>query len=101
GAAEALREASDRAGACRALLGDVGLDTLAADLKGLGADATAGLRKRRQRLSKEAEEARRIAGQATNDLTLADERSRQSKVASDAATVAWDAALTTFPEGVD
>ena len=101
GAAEALREASDRAGACRALLGDVGLDTLAADLKGLGADATAGLRKRRQRLSKEAEEARRIAGQATNDRTLADERSRQSKVASDAATVAWDAALTTFPEGVD
>ena len=33
GAAEALREASDRAEACRASLGDVGLDTLAADLK--------------------------------------------------------------------
>ena len=66
GAAEALREASDRAAACRAALGDVGLDTLAADLKALGADAIAGLRKRRQQLSKEAEAARAIASQAAN-----------------------------------
>ena len=63
-----------------ALLGDVGLDTLAADLKALGADPTAGLRKRRQQLSKEAEEARRIASEATNDRTLTDERTRQSKI---------------------
>jgi AAA domain-containing protein len=101
GAAEGLREACDRAAACRTLLGDVGLDTLAADLNALGADATAGLRERRQRLSKEAEEARRIAGPATNDRTIAYERTRQSKMTLDAAIVALDAALTAFPEGVD
>ena len=86
GAAETLREASDRAAACRASLGDVGLDTLAADIKALGADATAGLRKRRQQLSKEAEAARRIANQAANDRTLADERTRHSRLALDAAS---------------
>ena len=42
GAAEALREASNRAETCRAALGDVQLDTLAADLKALGADPIAG-----------------------------------------------------------
>jgi len=101
GTVEALREASDRAAACRALLGDVGLDSLAADLKALGADARTGLRKRRQRLSIEAEEARRIAGEATNERTLTEERTRQSKMALDAAIVASDAALRPFPEGVD
>ena len=98
---EVLREASDREATCRASLGDVGLDTLAVDLKALGADPTTGLRKRRQRLSKEAEEARRIAGEATNKCTLTDERTRQSKKAMDAAIVARDAALTAFLEGVD
>ena len=52
---------------CRASLGDVGLDSLAADLKALGADPAAGLRKRRQQLSKEAEAARAVANQAAND----------------------------------
>ena len=101
GAAEALREASGRAEACRTLLGDVGLDTLAADLKGLGADATAGLRKRRQQLSKEAEAVRGVANQAANDLTLANERTRHSRLALDAAVAARDTALAAFPEGVD
>ena len=101
GAAETLREASDRAAACRASLGDVGLDTLAADIKALGADPIAGLRKRRQQLSKEAEAARGIANQAANDRTLADERTRHSRLALDAAVAARDAALTAFPEGVD
>lgn len=101
GTMEALREASDRAATCRGLLGDVGLDTLAADLKALGADPTTGLRKRRQRLSKEAEEGRRIAGEATNERTLTDERTRQSRKATEAAILARDAALTVFPEGVD
>ena len=101
GAAETLREASDRAAACRAALGGVGLDTLAADLKALGADATAGLRKRRQQFSKEAEAARTITNQATNDRTLAEERSRQSRLALDSAVAARNAALTVFPEGVD
>lgn len=101
GTVEALRETSDRVAACRAMLGDVGLDSLAADLKALGADPTTGLRKRRQQLSKEAEEARRIAGEATNERTLTDERTRQSTKAMDAAIVARDAALTAFPKGVD
>jgi hypothetical protein len=96
-----LREASDRSAASRAALGGVGLDTLAADLNALGADATAGLRKRRQQLSKEAEAARTIANQATNDRTLAEERTRQSRLAVDAAVAVRDAALTAFPEGVD
>jgi hypothetical protein len=101
GAAETLREASGRAAARRASLGDVGLDTLTADIKALGADVTAGLRKRRQQLSKEAEAARWTANQAANDRTLADERTRHSKLALDAASAARDAALTSFPEGVD
>lgn len=101
GAAETLREASDRAALCRVALGDVRPDTLAADLKALGADATAGLRKRRQQLSKEAEAARMIANQAANDRTLADERTRHSISALDAAVAARDGALTAFPEGVD
>lgn len=101
GAAEMLREASDRAAACRAALGGVGPETLAADLKALGADATAGLRKRRQQLSKDAEAARAIANQATNDRTLAEERTRQSRLAVDAAVAVRDAALTAFPKGVD
>jgi hypothetical protein len=100
-AAETLRAASDRAATCRALLGDIGLDTLAAELKSLGTDATAGLRKRRQQLSREAESARNIASKAASDRTLADERTRHSKSALDAAVMARDAALTAFPEGVD
>ena len=101
GAAEALREASNRAEDCRASLGDVGLDTLAADLKALGADPTAGLRKRRQQLSKEAEAARAIANEAATARTLADERTRQSRLELDAAVASRDVALTAFPEGVD
>ena len=101
GSAETLRGASDRAAACRALLGDVGLDTLAAELKALGTDATSGLRKRRQQLSREAEAARNIASKAASDRTLADERIRHSKSGLDAAVKARDTALTAFPEGVD
>ena len=101
GATETLREASERAAACRASLGDVGLDTLAVDITALGADSTAGLRKRRQQLLKEAEAVRGIANQAANDRTLADERTRNSILALDAARAARDAALTAFPEGVD
>lgn len=100
-AAETLRGASERAAACRELLGDVGLDTLAAELRALGTDATAGLRKKRQQLSREAESARNIASKAASDRALADERTRHSKSALDAAVVARDAALTAFPEGVE
>jgi hypothetical protein len=101
GATAALREASDRGAACRAALGDTGLDTLAADLKALGADVTAGLRKRRQQLSNEAEAARAIANEAANARILADERTRHARLGLDAAIVARDAALVAFREGVD
>ena len=70
GAAEALREASNRAETCRAALGDVQLDTLAADLKALGADPIVGLRKRRQELLKEAEGVRAIANDAATPRPL-------------------------------
>jgi hypothetical protein len=101
GAAEALRVASERAATCRAALGDVGLDTLVADIKALGADAIAGLRKRRERYSKDAEEARKIASKAAGDKMLAEERARNSRSALDAAIAARDGALVAFPEGVD
>jgi hypothetical protein len=101
GAAEALREASDLAAACRDALGDTALDTLAGDLKKLGIDAVSGLRNRRQQLSNEAETIRGIANQAENDCTLADERVRRSKQALDASVAARDSALAAFPDGVD
>jgi hypothetical protein len=101
GARERLREAFERAAARRALLENVGLDTLLDDIRALGMDVTAGLRKRRQQLSKEAELARRIANQAANDHALADERTRHSRLALDAANAALDAALPAFPKGVD
>jgi AAA domain len=101
GAAEALREASNRAAACRVSIGDVGLDSLAADLKTLGPDQSAGLRKQRQQLSKEAEAARAVANQAATALTLGDERTKQSRLALDAAVATRDLAQTSFPEGID
>jgi len=100
--AEALRAASERAATCRAALGEIGLNTLAADIKALGADAIAGLRKRRERYSKEAEEARKVATTAAGDKVLAEERSRNSRAALDTAVGTRDAALVAFfPEGVD
>jgi GH24 family phage-related lysozyme (muramidase) len=101
GSVETLREASERLEACRALLGDVELETLTADINALGADPIAGLRSRRQHLSKEAEEARRVLNQASNDQTLADERTRRARLALDEIRAAHDAALTAFPDGVN
>jgi hypothetical protein len=101
GAAGALREAKVRVEACRASLGDVRLDTLSADLKALGADPTAGLRKRRQQLSKAAEEARTVANQAANARILADERTRHARLALNMAVASRDVALTAFPDGVE
>jgi hypothetical protein len=101
GSAETLREASDRVEKCRALLGDVELETLNTDIKALGADPIAGLRSQRQHLSKEAEEARRVLNQASNEQTLAEERARRTAIAFDEARAAHDAALTAFPDGVN
>ena len=101
--AHALREASDRAKVCRAALGDVPPDTLAAlatGLAALGADPAGALRKRRQQLSSNLEMARATANQAGTAHTLAEERGRNSKSTLDAAVAARDAALTVFPEGI-
>ena len=100
GAQEALREATSRAKACRAALGDVKLNTLASDIKALGADPIGSLRKRRQQSAKDLETARAAANLARTELTLAEERARASKSALDAAVAARDAALTAFPEGL-
>jgi len=100
GAAEALREASEQSAACRAALGDISLDTLAADIKSLGPDSVAGLRKWREKFSKEIETARAAANQSASDHTLADERVRHSRQALDASMGARDRALAAFPEGL-
>jgi DNA repair exonuclease SbcCD ATPase subunit len=101
GSVETLHEASERAEKCRALLGDVELETLNADIKALGADPIAGLRSQRQNLAKEAEEARGVLTQASKGQTLADERTRRARLALDEIRPAHDAALTAFPDGVN
>jgi hypothetical protein len=101
GTAAALRTASTRAEACRAALGEVRLDTLAADLKALGPDPIVGLRRRRQRLLKDLEAARTIANQALNAHTLADERAKSAQSKLDAAVLARDGALSALPVGVE
>ena len=95
------RSREAQAAACRDALGDTTLDTLVGDLKKLGIDSISGLRNRRQQLSQEAETVRGIANQGANDCTLADERVRQSKLASDASVAGRDGALAAFPDGVD
>ena len=52
-------------------------------------------------MSQEEPEARKLAGDAANNRILADERTRHSKAALDAALKARDAVLTAFPEGAD
>lgn len=101
GAAEVLREATNHAASCRAALGEIGLDSLAADLRNLGTDAVAGLRKRRENFSREAETTRGIVNQAANNCTLADERVRHSRAALDTAVAERDRVLKAFREGLD
>jgi DNA repair exonuclease SbcCD ATPase subunit len=101
GAADELSKASARAEACRAALGDIRVDTLAADLKALGPDPIVGLRKRRERLSKDAEAARANANQAANAYTLAEERAKNAQSKLKEAVPARDRALTAFPEGIE
>ena len=101
GAAQALREALDRVQARRTALGKVRLETLASDLKALGSDPVAGLRKRRQKALKDGDTARAGTSQASNAQTLAEERARNSRSLLDAAILARDGALAAFPEGPD
>jgi AAA domain-containing protein len=100
-AAQKLREALDRRKACGAALGNVPLERLAAELATLGADPTGTLRERRQQSSRDLALAHATASQAGTTHTLAEERTRNSGSALNAAVVARDAALAALPEGVD
>jgi hypothetical protein len=98
--AQKLREAFERRKSCHAALGDVPLETLASDLATLGAEPTDTLRERRQQAFRDLELARATANRAGSAHTLAEERTRNSGSALNAAVVARDAALAAFPEGV-
>jgi energy-coupling factor transporter ATP-binding protein EcfA2 len=98
--AQKLREALERKRACRAALGHVALETLLPELASLGSDPSNALRERRQLALKEIEQARATANQASNAHNLAEERTKNSELALNAAVVARDIALTAFPEGV-
>jgi DNA repair exonuclease SbcCD ATPase subunit len=100
GAAEALRNASARAAACRLELGDETPDTLAADLDALGPDPGTALRSRRQQASRELETARKGAQEAATVQTRAEERARSLRESLEGAVAARDAALAEFPLGV-
>ena len=96
GVADALREASARAAACRLNLGDVALETLTADLEALGPDPRAALRTRRHHASKTTEEARAKLGEAATAQAVAEERARALQETLEAAVAARDAALAEF-----
>ncbi len=100
GAAEALREASGRADACRLALGDVTLESLAADLDLLGTDPVATLRARKQQALRDADTARAAVQTAATHQTLAEERVRTSGEKLETAVEARAAALLEFPDGV-
>jgi DNA repair exonuclease SbcCD ATPase subunit len=100
GAEGALRTALDRLDNCRNALGNVAIETLSADLDTLGADTVAGLRRRRQQLSKVRETARSLSAEATKAYTLAEERARNLRSLLEAAVERRDLVLRSFPEGV-
>jgi hypothetical protein len=98
--ADSLRDALERSKAARVALGDVSFTAFSSELASLGMDPLGALRKRRQQISAEEEAARSKARQAETDHTLAEERTRSSKAALDAAAVARDTALMAFPAGI-
>lgn len=97
---QALRAATERQRACHEALGDAAPDTLVDDLRRLGTDPTAVLRKHREQAAADLDAARRTVTREGTAHTLAEERSRNSRAALDAAIVACDAALQSFPQGL-
>jgi hypothetical protein len=95
-----LEEASQQLQVCEANLGGVQPETLAVELKELGVDPRATLRQRRQKLSTDLDSARKTANDASNSLTLAEERCRTSKLTLEEAARKRDDAIATFPEGI-
>jgi hypothetical protein len=100
GAAEALRESAAQVEACRLALGEVALETLAADLDALGPDPGAALRTRRQKASSGADEARAAAGEAATAQALAEERARNLLASLEEAVAARETVLSEFPSGI-
>lgn len=98
--AEKLRDTLDRVAACRTALDGVSVDSLASDLEALGSDPLAALRGRRQKLTAAMDGTRATAAKAATDFTLAQERSRTSQAALEAAIVARDTELARFPESL-
>jgi hypothetical protein len=95
-----LSDASSRLEVSQAALQGVSLASLASELAALGSDPITELRGRRQKLAASFETARAAAAKAATDLTLAEERSRASKISLDATIVARDAELAMFSEGL-
>jgi hypothetical protein len=100
GAADALREASARAAACHAELGDETLEILAADLDLLGPDPGASLRSRRQQAAREVEKARADVQKLATEQALAEQRVESLRERLDAAVETRDLALAEFPDGL-
>lgn len=102
GAVDVLREMADLADTCRAALESAGtsLAVLDGDLKKLGTDPAAALRKRRQQAVAESEAARKGASSAATELLLAEERVKNLEAAWSDACRSRDAALMPFPNGL-
>lgn len=100
GAAETLREASERSAACRLALEDETVETLASDLDLLGPDPSASLRARRQQATRDAEAARAAVQESATAQALAEERTRALRSTLEAARADRDAALLAFPCGL-
>lgn len=100
GAAEALRQASERSAACRFALEGETLESLAPDLDLLGPDPSGSLRARRQKATRDAEAAREAVQESTTAEALAEERVRALQPILEGAKADRDAALVAFPGGL-
>jgi hypothetical protein len=100
-AADELMQATSHAEICCDALGDLPIETLVAELDSLGVDPLQGLRNRRLHASKNAEAERTRAAQATRLYTVAEERASNLRSALNGAVEKRDAALRSFPEGLD
>lgn len=96
-----LQGAVNHATTCRAALGDLPSETLAADLELLGADPVQGLRTRRLELSKNADTVRLRAAESSRFYTVAEERTANLRSTWEAAISKRDVALASFPKGLD
>ena len=100
-ASRELQDASERAAACRAVVGDMPLEPLLADLEHLGPDPVHALRARRVELSKNLDSARARATESARHYTVAEDRTTNLRALWEAATSKRDEVLAAFPDGVE